>query len=138
MVSTRQYVGVDESNYRSVYVYFDDEDTVLKQAIIDAGCGEIFTDYSNVSSVKINRMADLSRAGVNNYNKERDLVKVINDEALVQELISKIGEMNDFSKEDDVYRIEFVCEEEEYDGYVGYRVNLRLYGDKRFDKFYNS
>lgn len=114
--------------YQSIYFGFDDEDSVLKDLLIKAGCEAIFTDYSNVQSIRIMKL-----------DEERDNEKMISDHTTIQAFIARMGELNDFRKDDDIYRVEFVCREDvTEEGEIGTFVNIRLYADDRFDGFYQD
>jgi len=125
-VYTTKYEMIDETYYRSVRLYFDDEDTVLKEALINAGCGELFTDYMNVEKIRMKPVDNLNQEG-----------RMITDPDKVQAFVARIGELNDFQQDTDVYRVEFYCNSNGSDEeYVGTRVNIRLYADERFEEFY--
>lgn len=110
--------------YRSIDVYFSDNDTVLKNELINAGCGDLFTSYENVETIKMKLM-----------NSDQEW-KVISDKEKVKSFISKIGELNDFAEDDDIYRIEFFCNTAEEGEEADVRVNIRLFADSSFDEFY--
>jgi len=125
-VYTTKYEMIDETYYRSVRLYFDDEDTVLKEALINAGCGELFTDYMNVEKIRMKPVDNLNQEG-----------RMITDPDKVQAFVARIGELNDFQQDTDVYRVEFYCNSNGSDEeYVGTRVNIRLYADEKFEEFY--